>query len=97
MTDDADLAAQVAYIEEKLRLLWHSVDKRGLSGTDYVPFAEAQNAANSGGFPGVPDDVVALAKAGRKMQALIAYHKLADVSKEEARRVVDEIERGAGG
>jgi hypothetical protein len=97
MTDDADLAAQVAYIEEKLRLLWHSVDKRGLSGTDYVPFAEAQNAATSGEFPGVPDDVVALAKAGRRMQALIVYHKLADVSKEEARRVVDEIERSAGG
>ena len=97
MTDTADLAARLDYIEEKLRLLWGSVDKRGLSGTDYVPFAEAQNAADSGEFPGVPDEVVALARAGRKMQALIAYHKLADVSKEEARRVVDEIERSGGG
>jgi ribosomal protein L7/L12 len=96
MTDDAHLAARLAYIEEKLGLLWHSVDKRGISGTEYVPFAEAQNAANNGEFPGVPEEVVALARAGRKVQALMAYHQLTDVSKEEARRVVDEIERSAG-
>jgi ribosomal protein L7/L12 len=96
MSDDADLAARLAYIEEKLGLLWHSVDKRGISGTEYVPFAEARKAAASSAFPGVPEEVVGLAKAGRKVQALMAYHQLADVSKEEARRVVDEIERSVG-
>jgi len=92
----ADVAARLDYVERQLASLW----RQQALGVPYVPYARSSEAdpvpgaatAPSGDHDaGLPDDVVALVRAGRKIDAITEYRRLTGKGLKEAKLAVDTV------
>ena len=86
--DDIQLAKRFAALEAQVKLL---SDQAGLA---CPPFPGAGGAADGQSSPAtsqMPDEVVALARAGKTTQAISAYRRLTGASLLEAKRTVEDL------
>jgi ribosomal protein L7/L12 len=98
----ANLAARLDYVERQLASLW----RQQQLAVPYVPFAQAAlsdapSASGSAVPPvdgqlsdpgsGLPAEVVALVRAGRKIDAVMAYRKITGAGMQEAKLAVDTL------
>jgi ribosomal protein L7/L12 len=82
--DDALLARRFEAIERQLRLISEQL------GIDCPPFA-GDALAPAGSGPGLPGEVVELARAGHTTQAISRMRQLTGASLLEAKRAVDAL------
>ena len=80
--DDAQLAKRFDLIEQQLRTLSEHL------GISCPPFA---GDGASAGAPAVPDEVVALAQAGKETEAVSLLRQLTGATRLEAKRTVDSL------
>jgi large subunit ribosomal protein L7/L12 len=89
--DDAQLAQRFAALEQQVKLLSDQL------GVECPPFPgaaasnEAATAPSTGTTGGIPDDVVALARAGHTTKAISMYRMMTGASLLEAKKIVDNL------
>ena len=86
--DDVLLAKRFAALEAQVKLL---SDQAGLS---CPPFPGAVGVADGQPSPStsqIPDEIIALARAGKTSQAISAYRRLTGVTLLEAKRTVEDL------
>jgi ribosomal protein L7/L12 len=90
--NDPALLEYIHGVNERLRRLEEHAERVGQQLG--VPFGDPSALAGSGNpaaGPGIPADVVALAQAGRKIEAIKRYRELTGVDLREAKDAVDAI------
>ncbi len=100
MSDFDQLAARLDYIEQHLAAIWPHASS---SHAAYVPFAAATHAlpgpsgegtaptTSESIYPEPSEQVVSLARAGRKSDAILEYRKLTGAGIVAAKQVVEAI------
>lgn len=86
--DDAQLAQRFATIERQLRIISDNL------GIDCPPFASdgvASEGTRTAGPPGLPHEVVELARDGHPTEAISRLRHLTGASLLEAKRAVDSL------
>jgi ribosomal protein L7/L12 len=90
------LAARLDYVERQVAALW----RQQQFGVPYVPFSESAQASSVPGTPtagpvdqgsGLPPEVVALIRAGRKIDAITEYRRITGKGLREAKLAVDSL------
>ena len=83
---EAELTAAINIIEK--RLDWIEENLGRVVGLQYVPMGRADARPDA---TGVPDDVLALARAGKTMDAIKRYRELTGLDFAHAREVIDNL------
>jgi ribosomal protein L7/L12 len=83
---EAELTAAINRIEK--RLDWIEENLGRVVGLQYVPMGRDDARPDA---TGVPDDVIALARAGKTMDAIKRYRELTGLDFAHAREVIDSL------
>jgi large subunit ribosomal protein L7/L12 len=86
--DDAELAQRFAALEQQVKLL---SDRLGVECPPFPDAAVADPSATQNITGEVPDDVVALARAGHPKKAISMLRMMTGASLDEAKQIVDNL------
>jgi large subunit ribosomal protein L7/L12 len=86
--DDAQLAERLAVLEQQVKLL---SDQLGVECPPFPGAVEVDAVATPSALGDVPDDVVALARAGHTDKAISMLRMMTGITKSEAREIVDNL------